>query len=153
MLEAAIVLEVVLETMPGRDRRRSRGSSSECVACADREPIHSTPARPAPRWRNHCAECQICADRHMSSLRVLVVEDEAMIALLLGTLLAEMGHEVCATADTAAAAIDAARRYAPDLIIADAHLHGGEDGVDAVEEILRMRRRCLTCSSAAIRRQ
>lgn len=36
----------------------------------------------------------------MEALRVLVAEDDAMIALLLVRLLAGMGHEVCATVAT-----------------------------------------------------
>jgi two-component system, response regulator PdtaR len=47
-----------------------------------------------------------------------------------------MGHDVCATAATAAEAVNAATRYDPDLMIVDAGL-GRESGVSVVEEILR----------------
>ena len=33
----------------------------------------------------------------MKALRVLVIEDDALIAMLLSELLASMGHDVCAT--------------------------------------------------------
>ena len=36
----------------------------------------------------------------MKALRVLVIEDDALIGLLLAELLAGMGHDVCATAAT-----------------------------------------------------
>jgi CheY-like chemotaxis protein len=72
----------------------------------------------------------------MNALRVLVVEDDALIALLLAELLAGMGHDVCATAATEAQAVTAAARHRPDLIIVDAALARGS-GVSAVEEILR----------------
>jgi CheY-like chemotaxis protein len=72
----------------------------------------------------------------MKALRVLVIEDDAMIAVLLAELLAGMGHDVCATAATEAEAVIAARRDRPDLMIVDAGLRGGS-GVSAVEEILR----------------
>jgi CheY-like chemotaxis protein len=72
----------------------------------------------------------------MKSLRVLVVEDDALIAMLLAELLAGMGHDVCATAATEADAVTAAMRYRPDLMIVDGRLGGGS-GVSAVEEILR----------------
>jgi CheY-like chemotaxis protein len=72
----------------------------------------------------------------MKALRVLVVEDDALIAMLLSELLAGMGHDVCATAGTEAEAIMAATRYRPDLMIVDAGLGRG-NGVSAVEEILR----------------
>jgi len=72
----------------------------------------------------------------MEALRVLVIEDDALIAMLLGELLPGMGHHVCATAATEAEAVIAATRYRPDLMIVDAGLGGGS-GISAVEEILR----------------
>ena len=72
----------------------------------------------------------------MKALRVLVTEDDALIALLLSELLASMGHDVCATAATEAEAVSAATRYDPDLMIVDASLGRGS-GVSAIEEILR----------------
>ncbi len=71
----------------------------------------------------------------MIPLRVLVVEDDALIAMLLEELLVGMGHEVCATAATEADAVRAATRYAPDLMIVDARLGRGS-GIAAVEQIL-----------------
>ena len=72
----------------------------------------------------------------MKALRVLVIEDDALIAMLLTEMLAGMGHDVCATAATEAEAVSAATRYDPDLMIVDAGLGRGS-GVSAVEEILR----------------
>jgi CheY-like chemotaxis protein len=72
----------------------------------------------------------------MKTLRVLIVEDEAMIALLLGELLSEMGHEVCANETTEAGAIAAAALRQPDLIISDVRLHEGS-GLDAVNTIMK----------------
>jgi DNA-binding response OmpR family regulator len=72
----------------------------------------------------------------MKALRVLVIEDDALIALLLAELLAGMGYDVCATAATEAEAVNAAARHRPDLMIVDAGLGRGS-GVSAVEEIQR----------------
>ncbi len=72
----------------------------------------------------------------MKTLRVLVIEDDALIAMLLAEQLAGMGHDVCATASTEAEARTAAIRYRPDLMIVDAGLGRGS-GVAVVEEILR----------------
>jgi CheY-like chemotaxis protein len=72
----------------------------------------------------------------MKALRVLVIEDDALIAMLLSELLAGMGHDVCATAATEAEAVSAATRHRPDLMIVDAGLGRGS-GISAVEEILR----------------
>jgi CheY-like chemotaxis protein len=74
----------------------------------------------------------------MQPLRVLIVEDDALIGVLLAELLRGMGHEVCDTARTEAAAVTAAERCAPDLMIVDARLGLGS-GIAAVEEILRAR--------------
>ena len=49
----------------------------------------------------------------MKALRVLVIEDDALIAMLLAELLAGMGHDVCATAATEAEAVIAAARSKP----------------------------------------
>jgi two-component system, response regulator PdtaR len=72
----------------------------------------------------------------MKALRVLVIEDDALIAMLLSELLVGMGHDVCATVASEAEAVIAATRYDPDLMIVDARLRRGS-GVSAVEEILR----------------
>jgi CheY-like chemotaxis protein len=72
----------------------------------------------------------------MKSLCVLVVEDNALIGMLLADMLGEMGHRVCAIEGTEADAVTAAGRYKPDLMIVDVQLGDG-NGVSAVAEILR----------------
>lgn len=72
----------------------------------------------------------------MRALRIMVVEDEAVIAMLLAEVLADMGHEVCAIESTEENAVVAAIRCKPDLMIVDAGLAQG-CGVSAVEQILR----------------
>jgi len=72
----------------------------------------------------------------MKALRILVVEDDAMIGMLLAEMLLEMGHDVCAVEATEAGAVTAAARFIPDLMIVDVQLGDGS-GVSAVEEILR----------------
>jgi len=71
-------------------------------------------------------------------VRVLVIEDDALIAMLLSEMLAGMGHSVCATAATESEAVTAAAHYGPDLMIVDAGLGQGS-GVSAVEKIQRAR--------------
>ncbi len=75
----------------------------------------------------------------MTQLRVLVVEDDALIGLLLADVIAEMGHDVCAIESTEAGAIAAAARYKPGLMIVDAGLRSG-NGVSAVAEIEGVRK-------------
>ena len=72
----------------------------------------------------------------METLRVLVVEDEAVIGMLLAQVLGAMGHDVCGIAMTEAEAVALAAQYRPDLVIVDPGLRSGS-GVSAVAEILR----------------
>lgn len=71
----------------------------------------------------------------MKALRILVVEDDSLIAVLLVETLAELGHGVCGVEATESGAVVAALRCRPDLIIADAQLREG-NGVSAVDRIL-----------------
>ena len=79
------------------------------------------------------AECATIA-----ALRILVVEDEPIIAELLSDVLEGMGHEVCAVARSQSEAISAAERCRPDLMIVDVRLGSGS-GLCAIDEILRSR--------------
>ena len=67
-------------------------------------------------------------------LRILVVEDDAVIGELLAEMLGEMGHDVCGVEATEANAVLAAARCLPDLMIVDAWLGLGS-GVEAMSEI------------------
>lgn len=71
----------------------------------------------------------------MKSLKILLVEDDSLIAMLLTDTLGEMGHDVCGVEATENGAISAALRYRPDLILVDAQLKEGS-GIDAVDTIL-----------------
>lgn len=68
--------------------------------------------------------------------RVLIIEDETLIAIDLSDIVSKLGHEVVATADTASKAIAAAAQHQPDLVLADIQLADGSSGIDAVNEIL-----------------
>ena len=72
----------------------------------------------------------------MKALRILVVEDDAMIGGLLAETLEDLGHVVCAVETNAANAVAAAARCRPDLMIVDVGL-GEASGIAAVKEILR----------------
>ncbi len=71
-------------------------------------------------------------------LRVLIVEDEALIALLLADILASLGFELYDIVATEAKAVAAALSLLPDLMIVDAGLANGS-GVDAMRTILQTR--------------
>jgi CheY-like chemotaxis protein len=68
--------------------------------------------------------------------RILIIEDEAVIAMDLSDLVTGAGHDVCAVETTASTAVAAAKRERPDLVLADIQLADGSSGIDAVKEIL-----------------
>ncbi len=72
----------------------------------------------------------------MKSLRVLVVEDDPMIGPLLAEMLEDIGHVVVGVEVDVDAAVAAARRCHPDLMIVDIGLGEGS-GAAAVREVLR----------------
>ena len=69
--------------------------------------------------------------------RVLIVEDEGIIAADIASMLCRLGHEVVDTASTGAEAIAKAEQLRPDLVLMDIMLAGDMDGVTAAEEIRR----------------
>jgi DNA-directed RNA polymerase specialized sigma24 family protein/CheY-like chemotaxis protein len=68
---------------------------------------------------------------------VLVIEDEAVIALDLENLVLELGHTIAGTAATRDDAVAIARARHPGLVLADINLGEGGSGLDAVAEILK----------------
>lgn len=68
---------------------------------------------------------------------VLIIEDEAIIAMDIQMIVAEIGHRVTGIARTRAAAVDLAAKDRPDLILADIQLADQSSGIDAVNDILR----------------
>ena len=98
---------------------------------------------------NEPAEVQQLQDQHtetrvgagkvmtpVGALNVLVVEDNAIIAMFYADLLEEIGLVVCAIESTEASAVAAAARCKPNLMIVDVSLREG-NGMKAVEQILR----------------
>ena len=72
----------------------------------------------------------------MKPLRILLVDDNIIVAMLLGEILMGLGHEICASETSEAGAVRAADLHRPDLMIVDARLGEGS-GVAAVEAICR----------------
>jgi AmiR/NasT family two-component response regulator len=66
-----------------------------------------------------------------STVSVLIVEDDYIIADLFCMEIEDMGLRVCGIADTALKAVALAREHRPTLVLMDFRLKGTEDGVDA----------------------
>jgi two-component system, response regulator PdtaR len=71
----------------------------------------------------------------MKKLRVMIVEDEGLIAMLLSDVIEELGHEVCAIEACEREAVSSALREKPDMMIIDAQLQDGS-GLKAIDTIL-----------------
>ena len=74
-------------------------------------------------------------DRQLAS-RVLIIEDEPIIAIDLHNIVTDMGHEVIGVAATRDQAVSTAMEKRPDLVLADVNLGAGGSGIDAVKQIL-----------------
>jgi CheY-like chemotaxis protein len=70
-----------------------------------------------------------------AKMRVLIVEDEAIIALDLKYRLRRLGYEVVGCTDTGEDAIRYARAMQPDLVLMDIQLKGPIDGIQAACQI------------------
>ena len=68
--------------------------------------------------------------------KIMIVEDEAVIALRLEQRLTEMGYEVIGTFHSGEAAVENARDFQPDIVLMDIMMPGDLDGIDAAK-ILR----------------
>lgn len=68
--------------------------------------------------------------------RVLIIEDEPLIALTIENIVTDMGHAVVGIAHTKNEALSLVAHEKPGLILADIQLADGSSGIDAVSEIV-----------------
>ncbi|WP_043919635.1 response regulator [Jannaschia aquimarina] len=68
--------------------------------------------------------------------KVMIIEDESIIAMDLESLVTEMGHRVTGIARTHKEAVDLAGSDMPDLILADIQLADNSSGIEAVNEVM-----------------
>ena len=64
--------------------------------------------------------------------RVLIVEDDMIISLVIENMVKELGHEVVGKATSGDEAINLASEHKPDLVLMDIRLKGEMDGIEAV---------------------
>ena len=67
---------------------------------------------------------------------VMIIEDEAIIALHIRSIVEGLGHSVTGVARTRTEAVALAERNPPELVLADISLADGSSGIDAVKDIL-----------------
>lgn len=67
--------------------------------------------------------------------KVLIVEDDVIVALDLQGMVMRLGYDVVGIVDSGKAAIASAQRFRPDIILLDLILIGPLDGIDVAREI------------------
>jgi len=64
-------------------------------------------------------------------MRVLIAEDERIIALGLSSLIRRLGHEVSATCPSGESCISSVESDRPDVVFMDIRMEGRMDGIEA----------------------
>jgi PAS domain S-box-containing protein len=77
-------------------------------------------------------------DQLMKKVRILLVEDESIIALDTQSTLEGIGYEVISIVDSGEKAIEVSKKEKPDIILMDIRIKGEMDGI-AAAEIIRTR--------------
>jgi len=81
--------------------------------------------------------------RNALTQRVLVVEDNPILALEIGSLVTDMGHVVCGTAANEREALELADAEKPTLALLDVRLADGDNGIE-VARVLRQQKALRT---------
>lgn len=66
----------------------------------------------------------------MSNVKLLIVEDDDILARIITWRLTNIGYEVCGRATSGAEAMELLVREKPDLVLMDINIHGDIDGID-----------------------
>jgi two-component system, cell cycle sensor histidine kinase and response regulator CckA len=74
-------------------------------------------------------------EERMANTKILIVEDEAIVAMHIQNSLIKLGYEVCGCVKTGEEAIRIAAEQSPDLILMDIVLDGPMDGIEAAKVI------------------
>src|SRR5262249_28264568 len=142
---------------PARRAAGPRGTGRRCRAARDhrprapRDPRTSAGLEPHGATRRHVAAFGARGHllhrraRRMTTnplpshepISLLVVEDELIVAGDLELPLHSLGYHVAGSVADAPAAVLAAERLRPDLVLMDIRLRAGSDGIGAAQEIWR----------------
>lgn len=75
------------------------------------------------------------AEAGVDAKRILIVEDEGLLALNMRQSIEQHGYRVVGVVPSGERAVALAKGLGPDLIIMDIKLKGAMDGIEAVEQI------------------
>ncbi|MDO9325090.1 MAG: response regulator [Methanoregula sp.] len=71
----------------------------------------------------------------MSGEKILIVEDDDIIARVADWRLKNLGYNVCGRATYAAEALDLVEKHKPDLVLMDINIKGDIDGIETTKMI------------------
>jgi two-component system, response regulator PdtaR len=116
--------------------------------------VTPAPLHERPSWLSYRQRALFASDESGGSGpgvrepdRILVIEDDLLIATQIGTVLSEAGFDIIGIASTGAEAIEMARKC-PVLAIVDIRLAGDRDGIDTALELFRLHGiRCVFASA------
>jgi len=74
-------------------------------------------------------------NQQRAQTKILVVEDEAIIAMDIESRLMMLGYKVVGTASSGPRARELAEKYTPDLVLMDINILGNEDGTQVAKSI------------------
>lgn len=74
-------------------------------------------------------------NREKNKKRVVIVEDDRLLAIVLKKMAASLNFEVLEVSVTGESAIDAVKKHKPDLVFMDIFLAGDITGIDAMKQI------------------
>jgi|SRR5579859_335985 len=108
----------------------------------------STPGLRSPPWRGSLRAPDETGSQPEGTLRILVIEDDLLIASQIENSLSEAGFDVVGIATTGVEALELAKARSPVLAVADIRLAGGRDGIDTALELFRLHNiRCIFASA------
>lgn len=67
--------------------------------------------------------------------KILIVEDDMILSMVNRKYVESLGHQVVQCVRNGLAAIEAAKKHEPDIILMDIRIEGNMDGIEAMEEI------------------
>lgn len=80
-----------------------------------------------------------CSARGSPAMKILICEDNPIVAMDLGWMLQDMGHRVCGTATTSVTGMEQFALKQPDVVLVDLKLADGSTGLGLVEALAQLR--------------
>lgn len=71
----------------------------------------------------------------MTSVKLLIVEDDDILARIISWRLKNLGYEVCGRAASGAETLELLEKERPDLVLMDINIKGDIDGIETTSQI------------------